>query len=97
MRLQGRIWKGRGSKWWLAEVRDLDLVTQGKSRQDAAAMLVDAVQCLVNNDRFRVDVRIGKGGTCSIGANDEMRLAALALRRLRARADAARPRRRRAA
>ena len=55
MKLEGRIWKSRDSKFWLAEVRDLELVTQGKSRKDAAAMLADAVECLVNHDRFRVD------------------------------------------
>jgi hypothetical protein len=97
MRLEGRIWKSRGSRYWLAEVPDLDLVTQGESRRDAALMLADAVQCLVHYDRFRVDVRIGKAGACSVGSNDDVRFAALTLRRLRAREGAARPKRRRAA
>jgi len=97
MRLEGRIWKSRTSKFWLAEAPDLDLVTQGKSRKDAATMLADAVENLVNHERFRVQVRVGKGGACSIGSNDDVRLAALTLRRLRARDGAARSRRRRAA
>ncbi|HMF43097.1 MAG TPA: hypothetical protein VKQ32_20630 [Polyangia bacterium] len=97
MRLEGRIWKARDGKWWLAELRDLDLVTQGTSRKDAAAMLADAVECLVNSARFRADVRVGKGGSCSVGSNDDMRLAALMVRRLRARAARSRSSRRRAA
>ena len=97
MKLEGRIWKSRDSRFWLAQLPDLELVTQGKSRKDAAAMLADAVECLVNHDRFRVEVKIGKGGVCSISSTDDVRLAALTLRRLRARDGAARSRRRRAA
>src|SRR5262245_33910667 len=97
MRLHGRIWKSRDSKWWLVELPDLDLVTQGRSPKDAAAMRADAVESLVNSGRFHVDVRVGKGGTCSVGSNDDVRLAALTLRRLRARNATTRSRRRRAA
>jgi len=97
MRLEGRIWKARDSKTWLAEVPDLDLVTQGTSRKDAAVMLVDAVETLVNSARFRADVRVGRGGACSVGSNDDVRLAALMVRRLRARGARSRPSRRRAA
>ena len=60
-------------------------------------MLADAVESLVNHARFRVTVAVGKGGACTVGANDDVRLAALTLRRLRARDGAARSRRRRAA
>jgi len=97
MKLEGRIWKSRNSKFWLAEVPDLDLLTQGRSRKDAAAMLADAVECLANQGSFRVDVAVGKDGVCSIASNDDVRLAALLLRRLRARNGVARARRRRAA
>jgi DNA-binding XRE family transcriptional regulator len=85
MRLEGRISKSRGSKYWLAEARDLDLVTQGRSRKDAVAMLEDAVESLVNWGSFRVQVALGKDGGCTIGSNDDAKLVALMLRRLRAR------------
>jgi DNA-binding XRE family transcriptional regulator len=85
MRLEGRILKSRGSKYWLAEVRDLDIVTQGKSRKDAVAMLADAVESLVNQDCFRSEIVVGKDGGCTIGSNDDAKLVALMLRRLRAR------------
>jgi len=60
-------------------------------------MLGDAIECLVNRDDFRVDVTLGQRGSCWVGANDDMRLAALLLRRLRARAARSRSSRRRAA
>ncbi len=85
MRLEGRIWKSRTSKYWLAEVPDLDLVTQGRSRTDAAAMLKDAILSLVDHGAFHVHVTVRKDGVCAVGSNDDARLIALMLRRLRAR------------
>ncbi len=85
MRLEGRIARSRGSKYWLAEVRDLDLMTQGKSRKDAVVMLADAVESLVDGSGFRAEVFVGKDGECTIGSNDDAKLIALMLRRLRAR------------
>jgi hypothetical protein len=58
MKLQGSIRKSRTSKYWLSEVLDLDLVTQGKSRRDAASMLRDATELLVNHDGFQIEIAI---------------------------------------
>ena len=85
MRLEGRIWKSTTSKYWLAEVADLDLVTQGRSRADATVMLKDAVMSLVDQGDFQVEVTTRKDGVCTVGSNDDARLIALMLRRLRAR------------
>lgn len=85
MRLEGRISRSRGRKYWLAEVHDLDLLTQGRSRKEAVDMLADAVESLVNQPLFRADVAVGKDGECTIGSNDDAKLIALMLRRLRAR------------
>ena len=85
MRLEGRIWKSATSKYWLAEVADLDLVTQGKSRTDATVMLKDAIISLVDERDFRIEVTTRKDGACMVGSNDDARLIALMLRRLRAR------------
>ena len=41
----GVIW--RQQKHWLAEVPALDLITQGKSKEDALDMAADAVNSLV--------------------------------------------------
>lgn len=85
MKLEGRIWKSETSRYWLAEVADLDLVTEGRSRADAAAMLKDAVESLVPGDGFKVEVVIGGAGRCTVGSNSDARLVALLLRRLRSR------------
>ena len=85
MRLEGRIWKSPTSKYWLAEVPDLDLVTQGRSRTDATVMLKDAILSLVDHGGFHVQVTVRKDSVCTVGSNDDARLIALMLRRLRAR------------
>lgn len=85
MKLEGRIWKSSTSRYWLAEVRDLDLVTQGTSRRDAAHMVVDAVESLVDRPGFRVQVEADRAGHCTVGSNDDAVLVAFMLRALRAR------------
>ena len=85
MKLEGKIWKSSTSRYWLAEVRDLDLVTQGTSRRDAADMLRDAIESLVNRDGFRVSVETERGGRSTIGSNNDAILVAFMLRALRAR------------
>ena len=85
MRLEGRIWKSPNSRFWLAELRNVDLVPEGRSRKDAAAMLSDAVESLVNERDFRTEIAVEKDGRCTVGSTDDTRLVALMLRRLRAR------------
>jgi DNA-binding XRE family transcriptional regulator len=85
MKLEGRIWKSQKSRYWLAEVRDLDVVTQGKSRKDAVAMLADAVESLVSRGGFHIEIAVAKDGRCTVGSSDDTVLIALMLRRLRAR------------
>jgi len=85
MKLEGKIWKSSTSRYWLAEVRDLDVVTQGTSRRDAADMLRDAIESLVNRDGFRVSVETERGGRSTIGSNNDAILVAFMLRALRAR------------
>ncbi len=85
MRLEGRIWKSPTSKYWLIEVTDLDLVTQGKSQLDATRMLKDAILSLVDQPDFQVEVTPRKGGVCTVRSSDDARMIGLMLRRLRAR------------
>ncbi|HEY3745895.1 MAG TPA: helix-turn-helix transcriptional regulator [Gemmatimonadaceae bacterium] len=84
MMIAGRIWKD--ASWWLAESEIADVVTQGKTRTEAAAMLADATESLVDRSRFKVTVRdapsAGNGGV-TIEANDPAALVALVLRRQR--------------
>jgi DNA-binding XRE family transcriptional regulator len=85
MKLEGKIWKSSTSRYWLAEVRDLDLVTQGTSRRDAANMIRDAIESLVNRAGFRVQVEMDRVGGCTIGSNNDAVLVSLMLRALRGR------------
>lgn len=83
MMIEGRIWKD--GTWWLAEAEIADVMTQGKTRTEAAMMLGDAIESLVNRSGFKVTVRDEDrgAGTVTIEANEPAALAALVLRRQR--------------
>jgi len=48
MRIEGKVIKDRKSSLWVAEVRALDVMTQGSSYEEALEMLKDAVQELLS-------------------------------------------------
>jgi predicted RNase H-like HicB family nuclease/DNA-binding XRE family transcriptional regulator len=83
MLIEGRIWKD--GTMWLAESEIADVVTQGKTRTEAATMLADAIESLVNREGFKVTVRdeSREMGTVTIAANEPAALVALVLRRQR--------------
>jgi predicted RNase H-like HicB family nuclease len=83
MRLEGKVWKDTGSKYWLIEVPLLDVMTQGTSKEDAYKMIADAIEVLIDRKGFKIDVRPGKSSEFTLGANQENVLVALMLRRLR--------------
>ncbi len=83
MRFEGRVWKDKGSRYWLAEVPLLDLMTQGTSKSNACRMVVDAVEALANKKKFKADVRPLAGEFFTIGANHGTFLIALMLKRQR--------------
>jgi hypothetical protein len=82
--IAGRVWKD--GAWWLAESEIADVMTQGKTRSEAASMLVDAIESLANVPGFKVTVRdapsSGEGGV-TLEGNDAAVLVALVLRRQR--------------
>ncbi len=77
MRFEGRVWKDKGSKYWLVEVPLLDIMTQGTSKGNACRMIADAIETLLDKKGFKVDVRRAGGETFTIGANQEGQLIAL--------------------
>ena len=83
MRFAGRLTKA--GAYWAVEVPILSITTQGKSRGDALEMIADAVESLVNEPDFRAIVYPGPGDDFEIGATDDAALAALLLKRARAR------------
>ena len=61
MRLYGRVYKD--GKFWLAEVPLLDAMTQGRTRQEAPAMVADLLETLANRPGFSVQVHPGQLGS----------------------------------
>ncbi len=81
MRFSGQVLKA--GRYWAIEVPILGVVTQGRTRKEAYAMIADAVESLVNKDGFHVDVFPGDEGYFEIGSTDIGALTALLLRRQR--------------
>lgn len=81
MRLEGRIWKD--GRHWLVEVPLLDIMTQGRTRKHAFAMVVDAMEALAHQKGFRAKVYRAEGERIEVGSSDIGALTALLLRRQR--------------
>jgi hypothetical protein len=83
MMITGRLWKD--GAWWLAESEIADVCTQGRSRKDAARMLADAFETLIDRPGCKVTVTDGgrADGEVTIEASEPAALAAFVLQRLR--------------
>lgn len=82
MMIAGRLWKD-GTRW-LAESEIADVCTQGRSRKDAARMLADAFETLIDRPGCKVTVTdYGRDGEVTIEASEPAALAAFVLQRLR--------------
>lgn len=85
MLIKGKVWKSQKSKFWLVEVPDLDVTTQGETKAEALEMIQDAIECLVEVKGFKVRVHPQPGGGIFIDTNNDAALIALMLRRQRGR------------
>lgn len=90
MELEGKVWKDPDSSWWLVEVSFLDVMTQGKTRKEALAMIKDAVHELLKDSyedlldkQFQLTVTLYENGVIGMGASDDTLLFALGLKRQR--------------
>src|SRR5262245_2473954 len=81
MMFAGRTWKD--GSWWLVEAPIFDVMTQGRTRSAALAMLGDAIETLVNRPGFRVRVIECGDDRIGIESDDVATLFAFALRRQR--------------
>ncbi len=81
MRFEGNIWKEK--KHWLVEVPILDVMTQGRTRKEALAMLGDAIEALVDQKGFKVDVYPVDRHCLEVGSRDVATIIAFMLRRWR--------------
>ncbi len=92
MELEGKVWKDPDSSWWLIEVSFLDIMTQGKTKKEALAMIKDAVMELLKDSyedllhkKFQITVNLYEDDVIGLGASDEKLLFALGLKRQRLR------------
>lgn len=83
MRFAGRVFRVGGQ--WAVEVPLLDVVSQGRTKTDALAMIGDAIEALANRPGFRIEVFPGSGEHFEVGSADQTTLTALLLRRARQR------------
>jgi len=87
MELEGRIWKNK--KHWLVEVSSLNIMTQGKTRQEALFMIKDAIMEYIRYyfgsevAGFELEVQDYKKSVIGIMANNNKLLLALSLRKQR--------------
>jgi hypothetical protein len=88
MELEGKIWKSK--QHWLVEVPSLDVMTQGKTRDEALSMIQDAIAELIysyfpNQVRkgFEVTISDYKKGVVGVSLTDGKLLLSLILKRQR--------------
>jgi hypothetical protein len=79
MKLAGKYWKSKTSKFWLVQIPLLDLTTQAKTQKDIPSMVKDAIESLIADNSFTVNVTIGDASIC-IEANNQKKLIALILK-----------------
>src|SRR5262249_27620720 len=83
MRFHGQVCKG--GKFWLAGVRILDAMAQGRTRTKALAMVKDLLETLVNLAGFAIDLHPGQHAEFEVSSADMRNLIGLLLRRQRER------------
>ncbi|MBI3304363.1 MAG: helix-turn-helix transcriptional regulator [Deltaproteobacteria bacterium] len=81
MRFQGQVYKD--GKFWLAEVPIFAAMTQGRTRKEALAMIVDWFATMVNRPDFSVAVHEGKKGSFELSSPDIRAMVCLLLQRQR--------------
>lgn len=88
--LGDKLWKD--GSWWLIEISFLDVMSQGKTRQEALEMIKDAVLELLKDSygglidkNFRLSVSLYDKGIIGMRASDNHFLFALGLKRQRLR------------
>lgn len=75
--------KGAKNKYWSVELPLVGIYTQGKSKKDAYAMAVDAVESLVNKPGFKAFCEAVDETHFLLGANDTAAFTAFVLSRIR--------------
>lgn len=87
MELEGKIWKGGKDPGWLVEVPYLNIMTQGKTKEDALNMIADAIKLSMEDafDKSDIDITVNYYGKDLFGVSctDTNLLLSFALKRQR--------------
>ena len=87
MELEGRVWKGGSDPGWLVEIPYLNIITQGKTKEKALVMIIDAVKLLMEDSfegkNFEFSVNYYGKDLFGLRCSDDKHLLAFALRRQR--------------
>ncbi len=84
---RGKVYKE--GKFWIIEVQDLDIMTQGRTKDEAYDMLEDLLKTASRREGFKADIARFANNTFLLRGRDERSeadLIAILLRRQRARA-----------
>jgi len=73
----------KDGKFWMVEVPELDLATQGRSKKEALKMIADAIETLANKNGFKITVESTGPKDFLVSSNEPARLMALFLKRQR--------------
>ena len=84
MIFEGIVYKSERSRFWLAEIPALDLMTQGTTERNALEMIKDALAGLVDRPGFRCPIQAAEDGRFTLETNEDKTVVALLLRRQRA-------------
>jgi len=78
MRFEGKV--ERDGRFWLAEIPLQDAMTQGRTRKEALAMVVDWMETMVNRQGFTAEVHAISRSEFEISGSDAAAMTALRLR-----------------
>lgn len=80
----GCVYKSDKSRFWLAEIPALDLMTQGSSKKNVLNMIQDALIGYVDRSTFKCTILATNGDGFTVETNEDAAIIALLLRRQRA-------------
>jgi len=84
MTFEGRVSPPRkGERYWEVKIPDLGAFTQGKTEKDAYAMAADAIETVVDQKRFHVEIQPVGEGRFLVSAKNPAPLIGRWLQRLR--------------
>lgn len=58
MILNAKVYKEKGSDWWILEIIELNRITQGKNLYDAIDMGIDLIRCIAEDNKLPVGITV---------------------------------------